>query len=307
MKESSGKTKKLSKGVRRARSMRNVVMMVLVCVLMLSAATYAWFTLSKNARVASLSMSVGEESSLMIAPDTDRKGTPGNYGNVLEFGSDLGTGVTTYKIKYALQPATVDTNQIVYSPDYDDTGLKVDGVNVVDEGNYMKDTSDNGSEKYYCYETTFYLKTAGKKPVNVQLQATKLDDTYTEPSTGGTYILNENAENHAAAAIRISLSDTSNNTIVYEPLSNDHYKSTDVVESAEDTRTTKKTIVTTSAQESNGSIPTQSTKLSVSPDGTRITMRIWLEGTDSECVNQIMGSDIAGQIAFEVVEEGQTP
>ena len=72
MKESSGKTKKQSKGVKRARSMRNVVMMVLICALMLSAATYAWFTLSTSAKVANLSMTVGEETSLLIAPDLTR-------------------------------------------------------------------------------------------------------------------------------------------------------------------------------------------------------------------------------------------
>ena len=91
MKESSGKTKKPSKGVRRARSMRNVVMMVLVCALMLSAATYAWFTLSKNAKVANLTMQVGEETSLMIAPDTDKTGNAGKagiYGSTLSFGEN---------------------------------------------------------------------------------------------------------------------------------------------------------------------------------------------------------------------------
>lgn len=289
--------------------MRNVVMMVLICVLMLSAATYAWFTLSKNARVASLTMTVGQESSLMIAPDMDKAsnaGVAGTYGNVLAFGEEIteGTSKTTYEIKFPLQPATVKTDNQVYSPKYDDTGVKVTGVELVSTNDYMTDSSVNASTKYYCYQTTFFLKTAGTVDVQVQLQKSTLENTYTEPSEG-TYVVNTAAEKYGAAAVRISLTDDSTHTIVYEPLSKLDLDTNKQFESATDNRNDKADVIaTTSKQLNNGAFDndTQSVYLTVSPNGTRITMRIWLEGTDPQCVNQIMAEQLAGQIAFEVVE-----
>lgn len=301
MKESSGKTKKVSKGVRRVRSVRNMVMMVLVCVLMLSAATYAWFTLSSSAKVANLTMQVGAETSLMIAPDMDKAGntgTAGTYGSVLSFGTD------EYNIKYALQPATMDDAGKIYSPKYNNEGNKVEGTEAITTENIMTDSSASDTGKFYCYKTTFFLKTAGDKDVQVRLKApTATMTAYEAPTDGvGTYVVNSTTSDLGAGAIRIKLS-TDSGSIVYEPLS-DYTLPTGTYESAEDTSGAT-AITSTDKQKQTGAFDTtagEQGQFTVKTTDTRVTMEVWLEGTDSCCVNQIMADQIIGQIAFEVIE-----
>lgn len=307
MKESSGKTKKQSKGVRRARSMRNVVMMVLICVLMLSAATYAWFTLSTSAKVANLSMTVGEETSLLIAPDLDRggDGKAGEYGSALSFDTDLGVGIDKYTIAAPLLPATMDTNAAVHKPNYDlEDGTIITGFTKLEDNNsyYMTDTSEDTGAEFYCYRTTFYLKTAGSEPVTVQLKEPTGDDMdeYKEPTNGvGTYIVNSTTNGMGASAVRIRLS-ADNKAIIYEPLTDKHFTTGTESATVKQNVTVPTGIAVTDSQESTGTFSSRTGTLEISPEGTRVTMEIWLEGTDVDCVNQIMGDVIKGQIAFEV-------
>lgn len=288
--------KKVSKGVRRARSMRNMIMMVLVCVLMLSAATYAWFTLSNTAKVANLTMKVGEETSLMIAPDISKStsdGKAGTYGSVLEFGSD-------YKIKYALQPATM-TDAGIQSPVYDETGTKVTSVAATTAENIMTDSSTSDAGKFYCYKTTFFLKTAGNADVKVKLKGSNLTNTYGEPaSKDGTYIVNKTASDMGARAIRIKLS-AGDTSIIYEPLKG-YTLPEGTYEKATD-ESGVSVVTATNVQGTDGQFSTDTGRLTVKTTDTRVTMEVWLEGTDACCVNQIMADDILGQLAFEVVED----
>ena len=301
MKESSGKTKKPSKGVKRARSLRNVVMMVLICALMLSAATYAWFTLSKNAKVADLTMQVGEETSLMIAPDTDKTGNAGKagtYGSTLSFGEGSDGD---YYIEFALQPATMKDDGKIYKPTYSDDGNTVTGVGTTTDANIMTDASTSDTGAFYCYKTTFFLKTAGNKEVKIQLKAPdKTMTAYAAPENGvGTYLINKTPDDMGAGAIRIKLSDGTN-SIVYEPLS-DYSLPSGTYESAED-KSGVTPIATTNVQKADGTFEKQEKTLTVQTTDTRITMEVWLEGTDSCCVNQIMADQIMGQLVFEVFE-----
>ena len=305
MKESSGKTKKLSKGVRRARSMRNVVMMVLVCVLMLSAATYAWFTLSDTARITNLTMTVGEESSLLIAEDlkqAEAAGQAGEYKGSLVFGTDGTTNV--YKLKGTLLPASLESQKgDIKKPDYNDLGQVVEDLKELTPSDIMKDSSAEGD--FYCYKTTFYLKNGGSESeIKVQLKEPSTtiagNEKGTQAASDGTYMVNTTNE-IGASAIRIRFTDEKGNVVIYEPLSDTENKAAS--ESAEDLKDDRTVATSTDIQKYTGEFIGDSRgKLTVTNTGTRITMEIWLEGTDELCCNEVMADKIMGQLAFEVVD-----
>lgn len=293
MSETKETKRRVSKATKRVRTIRNMVMMALICVLMLSAATYAWFTLSSSAKITNLTMTVGEESGLLIAEDTDRAGTgaAGTYGSTLVFGEGSGYS-TNYKLNGALLPATVETDGKLYSPVYNDAG-EVSDIEEADA--IMADTSADGN--YYCYKTSFYMKVEGDVGVDVKLADTTLNGDAKTVPTGGTYVLNAN-DGIGAKAIRIRISDGTN-TIIYQPLS-DWSKPAGVYNFATDSRTVKNTITATDIQNKLGIFTTQNGKLAISTTGTRITLEIWLEGTDDCCVDEIKAKDIIGQLVFEI-------
>lgn len=305
MKESSGKTKKTSKGVKRARSMRNVVMMVLICALMLSAATYAWFTLSDTARITNLTMTVGEESSLLIAEDLQQAqaaGRPGEYKGSLVFGTD-GTN-NTYELKGTLLPASLESaSGDIKKPDYNDLGQVKTDLLELTSSDIMLDSSEEGD--FYCYKTTFYLKNGGsEEEIQVQLKAPTSEISGntkgTQAASDGTYMINK-ANEIGASAIRIRFTDEDSHVIIYEPLYDT--ENTAASESAQDLNENRTVAASTDIQKYTGAFTSNDRgKLTVTNTGTRITMEVWLEGTDDLCCNEVMADVISGQIAFEVVD-----
>ena len=107
-----------------------------------------------------------------------------------------------------------------------------------------------------------------------------------------------------AAAIRIRLTANTNDEIVYEPLWDVKLKENVAYESATVKQGVYEPTPLTSnvTQKSDGTFESNSGTLEISPDGTRVTMEVWVEGTDDQCVNQIMGNSITGVLAFEVVK-----
>ena len=314
MKESSGKTKKQSKGVRRARSMRNVVMMVLICALMLSAATYAWFTLSNTAKVANMTMTVGEVTGLQIAPDYNAggdTGEPGVYGSVLAFGTKYedsvdSTKAVTYEIKGDLLPATMLKTNLMKKPIYAEDGTgEVISVEALGTADWMGNDgiTDN---TYYAYKTTFYLKALGDEDYTIQLAertGTLTKAGVYQEGISGTYILNKKDNDTdtfiGADAIRIRL-DANGQSMIYAvdnvtgqsgttaPTKDGYLGGT--VESA------------TNAQASNGTFTSNGTITLTGNEDTRVTMTIWIEGTDVDCANEMSLDDIIAQLQFEKVE-----
>lgn len=319
MKESSGKTKKLSKGVRRARSMRNVVMMVLVCVLMLSAATYAWFTLSNTAKVANMTMTVGKVTGLQIAPDhaanADTDGIVGKYGSSLVFGDEYEYTDTqknvTYDIKGDLLPATMVKTTTLKKPIYATDGSgKVKGIEDLATGDTMY--NDGVEDKtYFAYKTHFYLKVLGNEDYEVKLADRTGNLTtagvYADGITG-SYILNKDNTNTfiGADAVRICLKVQDPNfgdqTIIYSSNSKDNQNGT-VAEMETNYLGTGTTVESpTNTQKADGTFDkNQSFKLTAGKD-VRVEMTIWIEGTDVDCANQMSLETIRAQIQFVKVE-----
>ena len=311
------KTKSITK---KAKKIRSIVMMSLLCVLMLSAATYAWFTLSKTAKVTNLTMTVGEATGLQIAPNKGTSTNPeaGDYSGVLTFGdSDPNAtgrqaGTTygasgEYRITGQLLPATTTDGKNFSAPVYDDDSK----VKMVTATTDKLDNSINSTSKTgYYYETEFYLKSLGKDTTVTLRKATTSsgavlsnNGVYAGGETG-TYVLDKAADNQSnkqsnvgSAAIRISLT-SDNTTIVYEPNSDNAASGTAAIDNSSATAVT-----TTSKQKMDGTFDgTQSATIALTKDAdTLITMRIWVEGTDDQCVNEINLKNIIAQLQFEEV------
>lgn len=271
--------KKAKKRVRtKGQKIRSIIMMALLCIAMLSGATYAWFTLSNTARVTNMQLTVGEASGLLIS-DAEN-GTFSPSINMFNFSEKK------------LMPAGTTDGINFLIPHYDEDG-KVDKVFSEGTDTAKKLGKDNTENDGHYIEWEFWLKSG----VATQVRLSKGEGS--GETLKGTYVKRNDGQldNRCLAALRISLSDGTN-TIVYEPY-------VDFVDEAgtkaETTRDLSYTAVdSTSKQKSNGkfSVP-QSKKISLEANrAKKITMRIWIEGSDPQCVNEISASKIMGQLQF---------
>lgn len=293
MRTSADKKTKKSKVV--AKKMRSVIMMTLLCVMLLSTATYAWFTLSDTARVLNLTLTIGGESGLLIAPAASAN-TAGTYKSVLSFGADStdydgSAGGARYQIGGKLLPATTADGRTFRKPVYAATdGSIVTGVENLSGGDRLTSASGKDAEGYY-YETVFWLKAVSSGDLQVTLAGRNGDD--------GTFVAIEDPlMADGAAAVRISLS-TPSQTLVYEPHADVTGTGKGYSSATDNSRASA--VSDTMKQSSNGNF-TNRKSLTVSNTGTMVTMRIWIEGTDDMCVNEIMAEQIRAQLQFEIIE-----
>lgn len=291
------KTKSITK---KAKKIRSIVMMSLLCVLMLSAATYAWFTLSDTAKIANLSMTVGETSGLQIAKDND--GNAGTFGGSIEFDTVIGN----------LKPATSSDGLNFKYPEYDEDG------NVKE----LKPTTaslpvanaTNSTEGYYI-EYAFWLKSLGKA------SDVKIATGSISPATGkydsssgsysGTYILSNAVDTTKAvpgsAAVRMSFKNIANTLLaVYEPnsdITNDNFNLVEKEDYAVETADVADEVVVSSTIKHNsaGNVADNMNTTLIHLEAntpTKIIMYIWIEGKDAQCANQIAAKEIVGQLLF---------
>lgn len=319
MEKEKNEKKKIKSITKKAKKIRSIVMMSLLCVLMLSAATYAWFTLSDTAKVSNLTMTVGDVTGLQIAVDyaaipNSNKTGHGKYGNELKFGAE-DTEAETYGITGTLLPATlISGGTAIQKPEYADDGsgsvIGLDDVITNNDEEVLKNGNDSSKTGYY-YETTFYML-AGEN-LDVRLKAaTGLDeDGIFDNDETGTYVLNKTKDDTnylthiGAKAVRIRLiavdTDNSNNscgTIIYRPNS-DLEAGENTYTTAKDTRSNWTTEEPTDVQSKNGVFSKQGKIALVKDHDTKITMQIWIEGTDDFCGNEIKLEDIVAQLQFE--------
>lgn len=295
--------KKKSKSItKKAKKIRSIVMMSLLCVLMLSAATYAWFTLSNTAKVANLTMTVGDVTGLQIAPD--KNGTAGTYGSVIDM-EDILTG------EGKLLPATTKDGKIFYQPTYDDNG---DVIATTVEGEELAlDSASTDTGHYIKY--TFWLKSLGEA-AEVKLKAgTGVTDGLESGATSptGTYVLSTNVTDNipGSAAVRMSFVLDDGSVAVYEPNNDITNKVDEGTETrAKDNRTSDKTAVGTTISQTKTGVIEQNTSgayesvVSLEAGvGKKIILYIWIEGTDNQCSNEIASSgtdlkEIKAQLQF---------
>lgn len=315
-------TKKVSKKERaKKRNMRNTVIMAVLCVALLSSATYAWFTLSDSARINNLTLTVGEVSGLMIAEETSA-GKPGTYGSEINL-----TALTNATGK--LMPATLAkldgaANYAVVKPDYKDSDIGIEGLVALTDGETMNDSNASSSTgNYYCYEKVFYMKSEGAA-ADVYLVGSAVDGT-------GTYVKDTDPQADpaypAAWSMRIAFFETdstgSTETLlaVYEPNSDQTFG--DRTDKVLDADISYGTATLWSADEAADAASTVGANLQQTLAGTfvngtgntseklfsltadtdhRIVMRVYFAGEDNDCCNIISANKIAGQLKFTTTE-----
>lgn len=316
-KQETRKTKSLTQ---KAKKIRSVVMMTLLCVLLMSAATYAWFTLSKTAKATNLTMTVGETTGLQIAE------------NKIEDGNDkagtFGSSIAFDKIDGKLLPATTEDGKTFKMPEYNDNGEVMSLKEVTTEyfkGNTLDSlTSDHtdgvtesASDGYYM-QYIFWLKSLGA-PSTVKLAPgdgiTDANGKYVNGAKG-TYLLatevNEN-DPPASAAVRISFNPGTNATdqtiSVFEPNCDCVVKNG--VEGADYAKLASGFSIPTPKASTilhymDGRIKTEGFVIKLPKDeAVKVTMNVWIEGTDDQCVNQISAKNLKGQLVFTKEETAQ--
>lgn len=290
------KKKKVSKKLKKARS---IVMMLLLCVMLLSAATYAWFSLSNTARVNNLTMTVSEADGLRVALDE----------GIGEPAEDKWSGsISLQEVKGVLVPATSADGKTFSKPKYDDEG-KVSGVEALvgQDGELTKENTDDKKEGYY-YTLTFYMQSLSEDADIKLVRGNGLGDA----SRKGTYVVrnsdktvnSKTTQDNASAALRISMqSDGSDVMGIYEPCADVTFSGTKT--GADRASYSPINGYTTQKQGKDGGFGEgyasehSGVVLHLTKDKkTKITLHIWVEGEDSECVNQIELDNLLTQLQF---------
>lgn len=297
--EKKQETKKTKSLTQKAKKIRSIIMMTLLCVLMMSAATYAWFTLSNTAKATNLTMTVGDTTGLQIAKVNAAGDGPDTYKSMIELDT----------IKGKVLPATTNDGSIFYKPEYTDGDVT---GNTQTDVFLSKDNTENDKEGYYI-QYKFYLKALGEDTDIKLAEGSGFDNGIYAENSQGTYILWKKPDDDtsttlgvAAGAIRLSFKNTTSggNATVFEPNSDLDSSSLNFQKGADfatDSRTNDKiTPATVTVKHfKNGTIETDGPVLHLDHDtDSLIELNVWIEGTDDQCVNQISAKNLIGQLVF---------
>lgn len=280
-------------------NLKKILIVSLFIILATAGGVLAWFTVSNRARVENLSMIADHSGNLQIADDTGNG--PGTYSDVL----DLATAKNDVDIsKVVLSPVTTKDGVNFCSPNYDSSSKTVSSVTEIKDEAQLK--------KYYVYEKKFYLK-AGQQNKSERVANIKRSyDIALYGSTNkseGCYITQSASGNGetAANAIRISFTLDDGTTYVYEPNSDVH--NSDTSRAANAVGREYGSFQRLYQQRGNGTFvvspkTNESEKMFTMAENVdvRVTMRIWIEGTDDDCTNSIASDMVAGQIQFVSTE-----
>ncbi len=276
----------------KMKDLRTMVILTCTCILMLGSATYAWFSMSNTPRVENLALVAGTTGNLQIA-DT----IGGNYGEMLNLQNNGSGGNMSSVI---LNPATTTNGVDFLAPVY--TENEVTGTAQIAESDL---------KTKYIYEKIFYLKADVQ---NSQTSNRTFDIFFlANSSNGGTYISNKTINtDQAASAVRLSFTVGEGNgatTIIYEPNVDTHVTGEQATNSLNAQYGGYSTIKQNSGRSFVDGAENYSPRLFTITENTpvKVTMRVWIEGTDADCVNAIAADNIIGQIQFVSKETMTTP
>ncbi len=277
--------------------LKSKLLICLLYVAVLSTATYAWFTLNNKPKVYNLSLTAGAAADLLIADDLGSG--PGEYGDELDLKTANQTPVGMDEME--LNPVTTDDAKTFYAPVYD--GKTVASAEEISDETELYES--------YVYKKTFYLKAgslknkSGKKVssktkyYDIMLLGTEDDEEYS-----GCVIEqaeSSQAEATAANSIRIAfiVEEGQDEIAIYEPNSDQH-NTGDKAEngvSYGQYKTMKQPSPGSAFEEGENG---KSEKLFTirEEDDVKVTMLVWIEGTDDDCTNSIEMDEILGNIQF---------
>lgn len=299
--ENTEKTKKAKK----RKDIRSAVIMVLVMVAMLSAATYAWFSLSSSPTVTGLEMTAATSGGLKIS-ETGAANTWYDAIDISAQNTDTNSKLTPVSVLDS------DANGVYeakfYEPVY--TGNTVTSLN----GTALNANGDSGLGGYVA-KYTYYLKSEEDDSVKVGIitaapstqTGTMGIDGNNQANVPGSFVRKTDSSdtNSAINAVRIGFV-VDGTMYIYEP----NYESVTNTGSHADNGLS--TAPVSNVISGTDGIITKGNKtgenytsiglFEVNSAGKQITMYIWLEGTDDDCVDQIQADEIEAQIQFTVVE-----
>ena len=275
---------------KQKRRLKYAIIMSLVCVVLFASATYAWFTISNSAKVRQMALSVASEGRLYIASSRENLA---DRSNETVFGNNIND---------VLYPSTTTDGVTFHKPVYSSNN-SVTGSAIV--------TADE--KKYYCYETTLWFMV--EEVLAEDVQAGTYDITLSKfNGADGCHILNDGTV-HPEYCLRISFETEDGTVAVYEP--NYDGKNTGVqgVDYAFNTLPGLSSDVALHKQSVEGlfvfekgttyyegdSSPIFTIKGNVP---TKVTVRMWFEGTDTDCTNSIQSSELEGQLKFVSHKKG---
>lgn len=289
----------------KRRDVRILIIMLCITILLLSTVTFAWFTERNTPKVNNLELTAGTSGSLLVADDTGNG--PGQYDNVLDLRQAVGADVMS---KMVLNPVTTNDGVSFYSPVY--KGNTVTGV--------KKITDVSKLTSVYVYEKSFYLKAGPDPKFGTSDKITTTDKLYDVflaghdnlSQTEGTYVTTTknqtlNAGDTAANSMRISFELEGGTIIIYEP--NADASNVDDKRAVDNVKNQYGTYVTLK-QSKNGKFIGSPNDLD-SPvlftikegEDLKVTMRIWIEGTDLDCTNSIALDEIMARFQFAAADQ----
>lgn len=278
---------------------KNLTVILLILMTLITVGTFAWFSVTNNPKVQNLALVADHEGNLQIADDVG--GSPGTYEDVL----DLATATKAdYMNAVRLSPVTTKDGVTFFSPNYDSATNTVGSVTQITDQAELVNT--------YIYEKTFYLKASGGGDAQAIGGAAKYEVGLVGPQTGngasGSYILKASESvvtdpDTAANVVRISFT-VNGQTAIYEPNYEVHNtgdkKAIDGVGGSGGYGGYAVHQQASDGKFVNGDGSGNSQTLFTLDEGvdTLVTMRVWLEGTDVDCTNSVGSDMIKGQIQF---------
>lgn len=286
----------------KKKKITQLVSVICLLVLALSTATYAWFEHGNRLKVTNLSLLAGGTGILQIADDLGNG--PGEYSSELDLSMATGSGNMETML---LNPVTTKNGTNFYAPVYvGNTVINVEHI-----------TDEEKLNTIYVYEKTFYLK-AGPNPNaeddGIVVTEGKMYDIFlVGPATNlehkGTHVFQSlDAEGSTVAgdtavnAIRISFELEDGTVVVYEPnadISNrDDSRAEDRVKNEYGQYVTyMQSKDGAFINSENGDDSPVLFTIEENAD-VKVTMRVWIEGTDLDCTDSIALDKITAMFEF---------
>ncbi len=298
--------------------------LVIILLMLLTVATYTWFSISQTPRVSDMNMYVNAKSGLELA-----LGPSGEWTQQLDF-RDM-VDVTT-----VLRPITwSDEDQQFYAANYKADG-RMTGVwePLTDERNANKLTMDGYYIKATCFARSGIPANVTLSPAVEVAEGVQGSGTYVigYPLWNEEEIVHNNGGLGGEDAIRIGIRVTPVNSsgiergeaefFIYEPNCNGYggYEPTPSIDGAATLVDEEYLILQTQTYWSEaypvqkdvvvyhmGNFIENPTLFELQPgEMVKLDFYIWLEGQDPDCTNQITGAKIMASIQFATDDESQS-
>ncbi len=315
--QGAGDFEKTAKKNTKRRKILTTAVAAISSVALLTTATYAWFVLTNRPTVSEMSMKAGTSGNLKIANEAG-----GPYGTNISF---TFTDANSETIVPVLKPVASQTGMVFYEPIYDNSGyvsaVKNTAISETNNANYFNSVESAGGQ---LIKKEFYIR-ADATDTTTEI-GIRLMGKYSNSATDYTKIVDSENDTTAAEAVRISFTygtqttvlepnadfnDTSGNNSnpIYNKTITNQYNPYDangigtvtyrtIRQSTDHTFQSDYASNTVTVDSDYGQA--YSPELFTIPTNTncKVTMYVWLEGTDENCTNAVEGNQLTSQFMF---------